>query len=362
MLEVLLTLCAAGCDARTWRRLEETGEPAESFLSAGRALWSRAGLSDRLISMIEGMVARGWARAEIERCERTGTRLVTMYDATYPKSLLELADAPLVLYMRGDIFSLGPKAIAVVGTRRCSKYAADVAREIGARAAAAGICVVSGGAKGVDAAVHTGVLAAGGRTVAVFGTGIDKVYPSDHAELFDRIRERGATWSESPMGTNGEAWRFPKRNRIVVGAVSRVIVVEAPIKSGAMITARLAGDAGREVWSVPGRIDDLRSGGSNRLILDGAIPFIDMDQFFGEDLAQTLLFDDAPLVEARPQQTLGPTEKILVAILTEGGDRTIDNLASEAKISAAEAFRIMSVLSARGVVAPSGPGRYRISD
>lgn len=364
ILRSLMILNSCGqYDVRMWRRFEETGEDPESFIDAGRTLWSQIGITDRCCSIMEERIAKGWADRELEMCERTGTRIVTFLDGIYPQELLNIDDAPLLLYMRGDIFSPGHNSIAVVGTRKCSPYAREVAHEIGRRAAVSDICVISGGAKGIDAAAHQGALDGGGRTIAVFGTGVDKVYPADHRVLFEKIRERGALWSEYPLGTIGEARNFPRRNRIVAGVSSRIVVAEAPKKSGAMITARLGAEYGREVWSVPGRINSELSAGSNRLIFDGAMPLIDMDLLFGVEDGQRLLFSDTSEPAAAPDiSSLSDVEKTLVALLSEGNDRTIDNLASEAKISAAEAFKLMSMLALRGVVAQSGPGRYRLTD
>lgn len=347
-------------DIRMWKKFEETGLEPEAFVSEGRALWSRLGISDRAMDIIERGISSGWADRELDRCERIGARIVTCRDGIYPKNLLEIEDAPMLLYMRGEIFSPGSKSVAIVGTRRCSSYAAKVAHDIAHRAASERWCVVSGGAKGVDGASHAGCLEAGGRTIAVFGTGIDKVYPVEHRGMFEKIAETGAICSEYPLGASGEAWRFPKRNRVVVGLASRAIVVEAPQKSGSMITARLALKCDRDVWAVPGRIGDDRCAGSNRLLFDGATPLVSLDDFFGTQDAQSLLFPpDRPQRSAPP---MSDAEKTMVTLLTDHPDLTIDNLAAEAKMSAAEVFKIMSVLSVKGVVRSTGPGRFGLND
>jgi DNA processing protein len=257
------------------------------------------------------------------------------------------------------------RTIAVVGTRRCSSYGYRIAREIGRRATEAGWTVVSGGAKGIDGASHLGCIEAGGLTAAVLGTGVDIVYPSEHRALFESILERGALYSEYPLGAKGEAWHFPKRNRIIAGLASKVVVVEAPNRSGAMITATQAAEEGREVWAVPGRIDDERSEGANRLIFDGAVPLASLDSFFESKsgYAEQSVFDGDDGHSARPEpRDLSPEEKKILSILSIQSDRTIDNLANEAKMSAAEVFKIISVMSARGLVFLSGPGRYSVND
>lgn len=354
-------------DARLWEKFEETGAEPAALIEGGPTFWEKLGISERCRGVMAKSLREGWPERELEACASRGVRLVTCCDAVYPQALRDLPDAPLLFYLRGEALSLPAESVGVVGTRRCSSYAAGVAREIGRMAAGAGWGLVSGGAKGVDGAAHGGCLEGDGITFAVLGTGVDVVYPSEHRELFERIASRGALVSEYPLGTKGEAWHFPKRNRIIAGLSGRTVVAEAPIKSGAMITARQAAEIGRDVWAVPGRIGEERSAGSNRLIFDGAQPLIDMETFFGTYRAsgpgrgQTTLFGDEP-EPAREEVRLNESEKMLVALLTNRGDRTIDNLASEVKMSAAEVFKTMSLLSIRGVVFSSGPGRYRLTD
>lgn len=349
-----------------WEKFEELGLPPEAFIEEGASLWERIGINERNRGTMSRNLGNGWVDRELETCEREGIRIVICRDAIYPPNLLELSDAPLLIYVRGERFTLPRDSVGVVGTRRCSSYASQVANEIGLKAAELGLGIVSGGAKGVDGAAHAGCLEGNGMTVAILGTGVNVVYPAENARLFERIRERGALFSEYPLGVGGEGWRFPRRNRIIAGMAARTVVVEAPVRSGAMITARICAEAGREVWSVPGRINDERCRGSNQLIFDGAFPLVDMETFFGvgeqksTQGAQKNLFEDEP--DRKNEKLLSEAERVLVALLTNRGDRTIDNLAAEAKMSAAEVFKTMSLLSIRGLVHSSGPGRYRLDD
>jgi DNA processing protein len=340
----------------------------DAFMDGGPLLWEKLGINERCCGIMSKALSSGRVDRELDTCHNLGVKIATCRDSIYPHALSELRDAPLLLYIRGKNFISPAHAVGVVGTRRCSSYGSTVAREIGSQSARRGLGVVSGGAKGIDGAAHGGCLECGGITAAVLGTGVNMVYPSEHRTLFDRIMESGALYSEYPLGTGGEAWRFPKRNRIIVGLSSRTVIVEAPNKSGAMITARIAAEAGRDVWAVPGRINDERCSGSNRLIFDGAIPLIDTETFFGEsgfkNTQRNLFEDDAS--EEGPETTrpapLSETEAVLAALLANQGDRTIDNLAGEAKMSAAEVFKIISIMSLRGLVYLSGPGRYRLAD
>jgi DNA processing protein len=345
---------------RICERFEELGIEPTALIEGGNPLWERLGIGERGRSLMSESLASGWIEREMDACLRLGVRLVTYQDATYPKSLLDLRDAPLVLYVKGARFSLQPRVVAIVGTRRSSSYGLGAARELAGACAVRGRSVVSGGARGIDRAAHEGCLDSGGITAAVLGTGADIIYPSEHGELFERIIETGALFTEFPLGAGGDSWHFPRRNRIIAGLSSRTVVVEAPDKSGALITARCAADAGREVWVVPGRMKDPRAHGSNRLIFDGAFPLIDLETFFGESGSQKSLPYEEPF--AGETVILNDAEKTIIALLTNSGDWTIDNLASEAKMSAAEVFRTISMLSLRGLVYSSGAGRYRMTD
>jgi DNA processing protein len=362
---LLLNKCAH-YDVRMWRRFEALGSQPEAFIEDGPSIWDKLGITERNRDVMSRALSSGWIDRELENCERLGARIVTFLDAMFPPALLKIKDAPLLLYVRGNMPPAENKAIAVVGTRRCSVYGERTARAIGSRAAERGWSVISGGAKGIDGAAHAGCAESGGVTAAVLGTGVNVVYPSEHAELFRRILDRGALCSEFPLGEKGESWHFPRRNRIIVGFASKTAVVEAPHKSGAMITAGLAAEEGREVWAVPGRIDDDRCAGSNRLIFDGAMPLIDMELLFGSksQYAETYLFTDG---EAEPparqeRKNLTDGERKILSLLAIHPGNTIDNLADEAKMSAAEVFQIITVMSLRGLVFSSGPGRYSSYD
>ena len=194
--------------------------------------------------------------------------------ARFPPLLRAIYDPPRRLYIRGDAVEevLARPAVAVVGARACSAYGAQVARRLGRELAAGGLVVVSGLARGIDGEAHRGALEAGGLTVAVFGCGIDRDYPAAHAELARRIRERGLVVSEYEPGVEPAPWRFPARNRIIAGLCAATAVVEARERSGALITADLALEEGRDVLAVPGEITSALSAGTNALLKLGAAP------------------------------------------------------------------------------------------
>ena len=206
-----------------------------------------------------------------DRVSRVRDSVVALTDAGYPALLREIIDPPLALHVRGDRSLLECEAIAVVGSRRASPYALNAARRIAEPLARdAGLVIVSGLARGVDAAAHEAALDADGKTIAVLGTGIDVIYPRSHARLFKRIEERGLIVSEFPPCTPPLAVNFPMRNRVISGLTRGTIIVEATSRSGSLITARMAAEQGREVFAVPGSIFSAGSEGTHRLIQYGA--------------------------------------------------------------------------------------------
>ncbi len=210
---------------------------------------------------------------ELDLARRRGARVITVDDADYPPPLRAIPAAPPVLYVLGSWEPADVRAVAVVGTRRCTSYGRLVARKLGAELAARGVTVVSGLAPGIDAAAHDGALTAG-RTVAVLGTGLGNPYPAGSEGRIEGIASRGAVISEFPWTTRGSQWTFPRRNRIIAGLSQLVVVVEAPERSGALITVDYALAQGKDVLAVPGPITSEASMGSNRLIQDGARPVL----------------------------------------------------------------------------------------
>jgi len=235
--------------------------------------------------------------SDLEWAERPGNHLLCYPDAAYPPLLREISDPPLLLYARGNPDVLSSPQIAIVGSRNCTPGGAQNAGEFAMQCAAAGLAVTSGLALGIDAAAHRGALAIGGVTIAVTGTGVDRVYPWQNRKLLDEILEQGAVISEFPLGTAARPANFPQRNRIISGLAIATLVVEATERSGSLITARLAAEQGREVMAVPGSIHNPQARGCHRLIRDGAALIED-----AQDIAAGLggLFDYALRQQSAP--------------------------------------------------------------
>ena len=224
----------------------------------------------------------------------SGLRFVGRSEAGFPPLLRELHDPPVGLFLRGDAEPelLASPAVAIVGARACSSYGAQIARLLGGELAAAGLVVVSGLARGVDGEAHRGALEARGKTVAVLGCGVDRDYPAAHAQLARGIGETGLVVSEYAPGVEPAPWRFPARNRIIAGLAAATVIVEARERSGALITADFALEAGREVFAVPGEITSALSVGTNALLRVGATPLTSAD-----DVLQSLGIEPAPASE-----------------------------------------------------------------
>lgn len=245
-------------------------------------LRSVQGIGSAKASQIQAALRRAADAAahELEQARALGVTLLSLEDADYPPLLREIPNPPLVLYMKGDLQPRDLNAVAIVGSRKCSHYGREQAERFASLLAGAGVTIISGGARGVDSAAHRGAIRhPDGRTIAVLGCGIDITYPPENKALFEQIAARGAVISEYPIGTQPLAENFPRRNRIVSGMSRGVLVIEADIRSGALITARQAADDhNRPVFAIPGRVDNALSAGPHALIRDGATLVTSLDQ------------------------------------------------------------------------------------
>jgi DNA processing protein len=335
----------------------------DAFGSAQRALTE----PERRFADVAGAHAAG-ARSAREHAERVDAGLAEVArlgmvtrswsDADYPEALLRLADPPPVLFLRGRAELLDRAGIAVVGARRCTARGKDLARKLGWALARAGVDVVSGMALGVDAAAHGGALDGEGGTIAVVGRGADAPYPPSHARLFRQLLERGLVVSEFLPGTPPLAHHFPRRNRIMAALARAVVVVEAGVRSGALITVEHALDLGRDVWAVPGPIDTPTCAGSNQLLAEGALPLVSVDRFLsdvagpcGRDDVEVTMGDDGVLAAAAPPRgrPLAEPERRILRSLDQG-PLHVDQLAARAGLDVPVALALLVQLELDGAV------------
>ena len=291
------------------------------------------------------------ARSYVARLAEAGLRWLARSDEGFPPLLRAIHDPPVGLFLRGagSVELLSRPAVAIVGARSCSSYGVHVARLLGRELAAAGLVVVSGLARGIDGEAHRGALEAGGTTVAVLGCGIDRNYPATNAQLARRIEETALIVSEYAPGVQPAPWRFPARNRIIAGLAAATAVVEARERSGALITADLALEEGREVFAVPGEITSTLAAGTNALLRLGAPPLTRSEDVLGALGVQTR--PPAPAVE------LSSVAAAVLAVLRErparAADHTRATLLSAGRVSAA-----LAELELAGLVS-EGAGTYR---
>ncbi len=265
--------------------VEAYGSPAKAFAASYETLKRIPGIGDKTAAQIKAFDDWKACERELERVRQAGMTLLTFQDADYPRRLLNIYDFPPLLYVKGTLPN-EDIPIAVVGSRQASPYGRFTTERLCRELALRGITVVSGMARGIDSAAHSGALAGRGRTIAVLGSGPDVIYPPENETLYLKIAANGAVISEYPFGTPPNAANFPARNRIISGLSLGVVVVEAGMKSGSLITARIALEQGREVFAVPGAIDASGSRGTHRLLKEGAKLIEGVDDILEEILPQ----------------------------------------------------------------------------
>jgi len=289
--------------------------------------------------------------AVLNRIQDYGCTVVTQQDPLYPPSLREIYDPPMVLYLRGCMEERDHHGIAMVGSRMTTSYGLESARRLAYQIAQAGVTVVSGGARGIDTAAHLGCLRAGGRTIAVIGSGLDIIYPSENIGLFDQIAEQGVVMTQFPFRRKADRQTFPIRNRIVAGMTLGTMVVEANRTSGALITANMAVDYGRQVFALPGRIDSPRSKGCHALIKNGAKLCES-----AEDILSEFEYLFPPSITPENEADVNPPsiplsdEETILWKLLEGTETHLDALIRESQLSAAKASVVLMGMEMKRLV------------
>jgi DNA processing protein len=289
-----------------------------------------------------------WAKIEAQ-----GIKILTWADEEYPSRLREIDQPPPVLYVRGEYLQDDLFAVAVVGTRKVTPYGRQLTEEIASFLAANGITVVSGLARGVDAIAHQTALRAGGRSIGILGSGVDKIYPPEHRALAEQMMERGAIISDYAVGTPPDASNFPPRNRIISGLSLAVVVIEAAETSGALITAEFAAEHGREVFAVPGSIFAPQSKGTNRLIQKGALPLLTPD-----DLMQAL--DITRIGEHKSARKVLPadeTEALVLSVLSRE-PLHVDEIRNQANLPIEKVSATLALMELKGMVRQVGGMNY----
>lgn len=314
---------------------------------------ARAGLNRKVIERIVQArqsvdLEKLWAKIESQ-----GIKIFTWEDETYPQRLKEIDQPPPVLYIRGEYLPDDLFAVAIVGTRRVTAYGRQITEELGGYLASNGITMVSGLARGVDAIAHQTALKAGGRTIGVLGSGVDRIYPPEHRGLAEKMMESGAIVSDYAPGTPPDASNFPPRNRIISGLSLAVVVIEAGETSGALITAEFAAEQGREVFAVPGSILAPQSKGTNKLIQNGALPLLSVN-----DLMQALNL--TRMGEHKAARKIIPSDETEARLLTvlSAEPLHVDEIRKQTELPIEKVSATLALMELKGMVRQVGGMNY----
>ncbi len=336
-------------------------DPTMAFSAPPARLAEVAGLDSEAVEGLLGFSEWDQAKAESLRARAAGVRILPFIDPNYPARLRAIADPPPFLYVKGEFRPADDKAVAIVGSRSASEYGLRVTRDISYGLAASGFTVISGMARGIDGTAHISALDCGGRTLAVMGCGVDRIYPPEHEALYQRIEGHGAIISELPMGTRPAAFNFPARNRLISGLSLGVVVVEATEKSGSLITATLALEQNREVFAVPGEVGSSRSRGTHRLIRQGA-KLVESAADIIEEIAPQLM----PAREtARPRRTLPPQcseDARKIFDLLQERTLQIDEVIERSGLASPVVSRVLLELELQGALRQLPGNRYTVEN
>lgn len=339
--------------ARISRLVERFGDLATAWEADLPALQD-AGMNEKSANVLIRYRDRIDLHREWEKVANAGASILTLMDDDYPRLLREIPSPPPVIYVKGKLLPEDETAIGVVGTRRATRYGQEMTRRLSSGLAAAGVTIISGLARGIDAIAHAEAVDAGGRTLAVLGCGVDRIYPPEHRKLSQQVIEQGALISEFPIGTKPEGRNFPIRNRLISGLSLGVLVVEAPRKSGALITSTFAADQGRTVFAVPGSALSSASEGTLQLLRDGAALAATVDDV----LEELNLERRHAAIENRkllPDAT-GDEQRILNVI--EGEPKHIDEIAIDTGINISQLSAMLLQMQLKGLVRDAGGQHY----
>ncbi len=332
-------------------------QSANSVLSATKKqLMSVDGIDVKIAHNIKTFDGQDFAKEQLRLLSRCGARLITFWDDDYPDPLKQIYDPPALLFVKGTLKKEDKFSVAIVGTRQPSIYGKLVSERLTQELARKGLTIVSGLAYGVDTLAHKCTLDAGGRTLAVLGSGVDVIYPSDNRTLAKKIESSGALISEFPMGTDPDRNNFPRRNRIICGLSMGTLVIEAGLKSGALITAAMALDQGREVFAVPGNIDSPKSLGTNELIKQGGAKLVASAEDILEEIQPQFSLDLQMERKERAAAQLSEQEKKIIDLLSNE-PMHIDRIASDSGQPTSHTLALLLSLELKNLVKQL-PGKY----
>lgn len=331
--------------------LEQFGDATAVLAASGQEISSVPGIGPKLTHTIATARDHVDAAAVAIWCQQNDVSIVCWDDEGYPQMLDDLADAPPILFVRGEIIAEDEIAVAIVGTRHATPYGLKQAERFGYGLAKAGVTVVSGLARGIDAAAHQGALNGGGRTIAVLGSGLGQIYPAEHQGLAKAVAADGAVISEYAPDAKPRGGMFPQRNRLIAGLSLGTLVVEAPDRSGALITARLAGEQNRDVFAIPGPITSRASRGANQLIRDGAKLVQNVEELLEElgPIGRPVVTDSGQEIRSGSELNLNDIERQVLHVI-DPTSTSIDAVIEKSGLPAHRVMAIISVLEMRRLI------------
>ncbi|NTW04679.1 MAG: DNA-protecting protein DprA [Peptococcaceae bacterium] len=345
-----------GMAGRFWQLVERFGSPQAAWNANEKQLISIGGLTSEVARELFLRRLGVNPEAEMSFLENKGFGYSCFSDDDYPEILKNISQPPPGLFLKGKLDLKDKPTVAIVGSRKASPYGVSVARDLASEIAGSGVVVVSGLAMGIDAAAHGGALSAGGKTIAVLGCGLDIPYPKSNISLKEKIGISGAAVSEFPLGMKPESWHFPYRNRIISGLSRIVVVVEAAVKSGALITVDFALDQGRDVMAVPGNINSELSRGTNSLIQQGAMPVQN-----GQDILEELNIEFNSSVKKKDlsHKSLDSDQQIIIKLILSGV-LGFEELVEHSGMAANKAMAALTFLEVSGIIKQINGRKYHV--
>jgi DNA processing protein len=336
--------------------LSAFGTPENIFRMSIHDLKKVDGIGENRASRIISFNRWDFVHKELEKAEKMKVRLLPLHDSDYPEGLKQIHDAPIILYIKGELEGADKYAISIVGSRTSTNYGMQVAERMGYKLASSGLTVVSGMARGIDTASHKGALKAAGRTIAVLGSGVDVPYPVSNRGLMKAIETSGAVVSEFPFGTEPNKENFPKRNRIISGLSLGVVVIEATLDSGSLITVGYALEQGKEIFAVPGNVTSRNSKGTNDLIKKGARLVENPEEVIGElsPLLKGILRENKKSI---PE--MNKDEEVMHGCL-DIEPKHIDSITRQMNMPPAKALSVLLGLELKGLVRQSGGKHFSL--
>lgn len=350
-----------GLGIKTWHKLRSAfDQPDRIFTASATELRKMVPwLSAKIINSINKEKLRQQAQIELDRADKTETKIISINCRGYPELLQHIHEPPPFLYIKGDPDLLNSNCLGIVGARASTTYGQRVAHSMAKQLSSLGLTITSGMALGIDAAAHKGALEAGGSTIAVLGCGLDVIYPRQNNKLYHQIAKEGAVVSEYPFGTQPEPFRFPARNRIISGLSLGLLVVEAARKSGSLITAHLAMEQGREVFAVPGQVDSFKSEGTHGLLKNGAKLVHTVDDILEELAPMVHWQENEQDQEKRKAPELNQEEQALFNCL-DTYPQNIDSLMEKSGLAADTVQQVLLTLELKNLIISLPGSQYQL--